>query len=80
MINIFLGHFWIFELIHIVTELGHLNPINILNALIILKQVEGCWNNYNSAHKYFQDFWKCSGIFNKAKTIAENRKQKTIER
>ena len=34
MINIFLGHFWIFELTHIVLELGHLNPINILNAPI----------------------------------------------
>ena len=32
-----------FELTHIVFELGHLNPINILNALIILKLVEGCW-------------------------------------
>ena len=43
MMPIFLGHFWIFELTHIVFELGHLNPINILNALIILKLVAGYW-------------------------------------
>ena len=30
--NIFLGHIWIFELTHIVFELGHLNPINIFKC------------------------------------------------
>ena len=29
-----LGHFWIFELNHIVFDFGHLNTINILNAQI----------------------------------------------
>ena len=43
MMNIFIGHFWIIELTHIVFELGHLNLINILNAQIILKLVEGYW-------------------------------------
>ena len=50
MMNIFLGHFWIFELNHIVFELGHLNPINILNALIILKLVGPVGNNSNIEH------------------------------
>ena len=50
--------FWIFELTHIVFELGHLNPINILNALIILKLVEGCWKIFKSAHNFYQDFTK----------------------
>ena len=30
--SIFLGHLWIFELTHIVFELGHLNPINIFKC------------------------------------------------
>ena len=54
MMHIFLGHFWIFKLSHKVVESGYLITINILNALIIL----GLLNNPNSAHKYFQQFWK----------------------
>ena len=34
MMNIFLGHFWIFELNHIVFDFGHLNTINNLNVQI----------------------------------------------
>ena len=30
----------------------------------------------NSGHEQLHDFWDCFSIFNKAKTIAENRKQK----
>ena len=33
-------------------------------------------NNLNRAHIYFQDFWKCFSIFNKAKQLQLNRKQK----
>ena len=58
MINIFLGHFWIFELTHIVFELGHLNLINILNALIILKLVEGCWKYFQKCPQLFSGFYK----------------------
>ena len=32
MMNISLGHFWIFELNHIVFDFGHLNTINILKC------------------------------------------------
>ena len=60
MINIFLGHFWIFELTHIVFELGHLNPINILNALIILKLVEGCWKYSQKCPQFLSGFYKMS--------------------
>ena len=38
-----LGHLWILELNHIVFELEHLMPINILNASILLKTIGGCW-------------------------------------
>ena len=34
MMNIFLGHFWIFELNNIVFDFGHLNTINNLNVQI----------------------------------------------
>ena len=63
MINIFLGHFWIFELTHIVFELGHLNPINILNALIILKLVEGCWKYFQKCPQLFSTFYKMVWYF-----------------
>ena len=43
MMSIFLGHLWIFELNHIVFELEHLMPINILNASILLETIGGCW-------------------------------------
>ena len=43
VMHIFAKHFGFFKLTHIVFELGHLNPINILNALKILKLLEGCW-------------------------------------
>ena len=33
-------------------------------------------NNLNRGHIYFQDFWKCSSILNKAKQLQFNRKQK----
>ena len=41
MMNIFLGHFWIFELNHIVFDFGHLNTINNLNAQIMLELLCG---------------------------------------
>ena len=69
--NIFLGHSWIFELIHIVFDFGHLNTINNLNAQIMLKLNVGHWNNPESVHKLFQHFTKCFSIFTKAKTAAE---------
>ena len=50
--------FWLFELTHIVFELGHLNTINILNAPTIFDLVEGLWNNSFSAHNYFSEFLK----------------------
>ena len=58
MINIFLGHFWIFELTHTIFELGHLNFINILNAPNILKSLEVLWINSVSAHNYVQNLIK----------------------
>ena len=42
MMNIFLDHFWIFELNHIVFEFGHLNTINNLSAQLILNLSVGC--------------------------------------
>ena len=33
-------------------------------------------NILNRGHIYFQDFWKCSSILNKAKQLQFNRKQK----
>ena len=33
-------------------------------------------NNLNRGHIYFQDFWKRFSIFNKAKQLQLNRKQK----
>ena len=41
MMNIFLDHFWIFELNHIVFDFGHLNVINNLNAQIMLELFVG---------------------------------------
>ena len=41
MMNIFLGHFWIFELNHIVFDFGHLNTINNLNAQINVGKLLG---------------------------------------
>ena len=41
MMNIFLDHFWIFELNHIVFDFGHLNTINNLNAQIMLELFVG---------------------------------------
>ena len=35
-------------------------------------------NNLNRGLIYFQDFWKCSSILNKAKQLQFNRKQKEI--
>ena len=55
MMNIFLDHFWIFELNHIVFDFGHLNTINNLNAQIMLELFVGHLNNSESAHEYFQD-------------------------
>ena len=63
MINIFLGHFWIFELTHIVFELGHLNLINILNALIILKLVEGCWKYFQKCPQFLSGFLQNELVF-----------------
>src|SRR3954468_15792760 len=37
-------------------------------------------NNPNRAHNYFQDFWKCFSILNKAQQIQLNRKQKQIKK
>ena len=58
MMSIFLGHLWIFELNHIVFELEHLLPINILNASILLETIGAVGNNSNSAHNFYQDFTK----------------------
>ena len=58
MMNIFIGHSWIFELNHNVFELGHLNSINILNAPTIMESLEDLSNNSVSAHKYFQNLIK----------------------
>ena len=41
MMNIFLGHFWIFELNHIVFDFGHLNTINNLNVQINVGKLLG---------------------------------------
>ena len=56
MMNIFLDHFWIFELTHIVFELGPLNAIFNFDAPKMLEIDKGHWNNSESAHEYFQDF------------------------
>ena len=37
-------------------------------------------NNLNRGHIYFQDFWKCSSILNKAKQLQFNRKQKLSQK
>ena len=37
-------------------------------------------NILNRAHNYFQDFWKRFSIFNKAKQLQFNRKQKLIQK
>ena len=58
MMDIFLGHSWIFELNHNVFELGHLNSINILNAPKILVSIVGFWNNPNNVHNGSQKFLK----------------------
>ena len=60
MINIFLGHFWIFELTHIVFELEHLMPINILNASILLKTIGGCWKYFQKCPQFLSGFYKMS--------------------
>src|SRR4051794_29478646 len=36
-------------------------------------------NNANRAHNYFQDFWKCFSILNKAQQLQLIRKQKQIK-
>ena len=56
--SIIVGHLGIFELTHIIFELGHLNFINILNASNILKSLEGLWINSVSAHNYVQNLIK----------------------
>ena len=53
MMNIIIGHSWIFELNHIVFDFGHLNTTNNLNAQIMLELFVH-WNNSESAHEYFQ--------------------------
>ena len=77
MMNIFLGHSWIFELIHIVFDFGHLNTINNLSAQIILKLNVGHWNNPEKVHKLFQEFTKWFSIITKSKqrNKIENRKK-----
>ena len=37
-------------------------------------------NNLNRAHNYFQDFWKCFSIFNKAQQLQLNRKTETNQK
>ena len=49
---------WIFELIHRVFEFGHLTAINILNAQLILKAVEGCWEYSNMCPQFIPGFIK----------------------
>ena len=41
MMNIFLDHFWIFELNPIVFDFGHLNTINNLNVQINVGKLLG---------------------------------------
>ena len=41
MMNIFLGHSWIFALNHIVFDFEHLNTINNLNVQIMLELFVG---------------------------------------
>ena len=41
MMNIFLDHFWIFELNPVVFEFGHLNTINNLNVQINVGKLLG---------------------------------------
>ena len=58
MMNIFLGHSWIFELTLNVFELELLIPIKYLVAPNILKLGEGLWFKSDSGHKSFQDLIK----------------------
>ena len=56
MMNIFIGHFWIFELIHKVFEFGQLNARNNLNAQIILKLNVGCCIYFRRCPQLFSGF------------------------
>ena len=72
--------FWIFELNHIVFELGHLNTINNLSAQIILKLNVGHWNNPERVHKLFQEFTKWVSTFTNSKQRKRNRKIERIRK
>ena len=58
MMNIFLGHLWIFELTQKYLNWSHLNAIYILNGPNILKLFVEVWNSLSNIHNNFQNLLK----------------------